>query len=137
MIIPNDIKEFVENYISNYIQNSSVNKNYSYRVINESPLIRNDIVLKLKNHYDLKDSILDDSSLYYLNQYVKKQINIIVNEYFDRLLNKKNIEYRLEKLKKLVLPEQRSPKWYKMTDTMLTASSLADYLGKGHFKNKR
>ena len=55
----------------------------------KSPLIRNDIVLKLKNEYDIKDSILDESSIYYLNQYVKKQINIIVNEYFDRLLNKK------------------------------------------------
>ena len=136
MIIPNDVQEFIQNYITDYIQNSSVNKNYSYRILNESPLIRNDIVLKLKNEYDIKDSILDESSIYYLNQYVKKQINIIVNEYFDRLLNKKNIEYRLEKLKKLVLPEQRSPEWYKMRDTMLTASSLADALGKGHFKTR-
>ena len=103
MIIPNDVQEFIQNYITDYIQNSSVNKNYSYRIINQSPLIRNDIVLKLKNQYDLKDSILDESSLYYLNQYVKKQINIIVNKYFDRLLNKKNIEYRLEKLNKLIL----------------------------------
>ena len=88
MIIPNDVQEFIQNYITDYIQNSSVNKNYSYRILNESPLIRNDIVLKLKNEYDIKDSILDESSIYYLNQYVKKQINIIVNEYFDRLLNK-------------------------------------------------
>ena len=35
MIIPNDVQEFIQNYITDYIQNSSVNKNYSYRILNE------------------------------------------------------------------------------------------------------
>ena len=37
MIIPNDVKEFIKNYIKDYIQNSSVDKNYSYRIINNHP----------------------------------------------------------------------------------------------------
>tara|TARA_B100000900_G_scaffold415124_1_gene443898 strand:- start:3461 stop:4411 length:951 start_codon:yes stop_codon:yes gene_type:complete len=39
-------------------------------------------------------------------------------------------------LKKLVLPEQRSPEWYQIRENLLTASSLADALGKGHFQTR-
>ena len=39
-------------------------------------------------------------------------------------------------LKKLKLPEQRSEEWYKIRENLLTASSLADALGKGHFQTR-
>jgi putative phage-type endonuclease len=39
-------------------------------------------------------------------------------------------------LKRLELPEQRSKEWYEIRETLLTASSLADALGKGHFKTR-
>uniref|UniRef100_A0A6C0BTP6 YqaJ viral recombinase domain-containing protein n=1 Tax=viral metagenome TaxID=1070528 RepID=A0A6C0BTP6_9ZZZZ len=136
MIIPSEINEYVSNYVSNYVNESSVSKKYAYRVIENSPLIRNKIVSELILKYNLQDSILDDSSIYYLNQFVKHTITSIVRQYFDHEYNKMNILYKLEKLKKLELPEQRTPEWYKMRETMLTASSLADALGKGHFKTK-
>ena len=136
MILPNDIEEYIRNFIDNYIKNSTVDIEYSYRIIKSSPLIKDNIISELKQKYKLKDSILDQSGIHYLNESVKKQTNIIVDQYFNRLSNKKNIEHRLDKLKKLVLPEQRSPEWYKMRETMLTASSLADALGKGHFKTR-
>ena len=39
-------------------------------------------------------------------------------------------------LKELKLPEQRSEEWYKIRENLLTASSLADALGKGHFQTR-
>jgi putative phage-type endonuclease len=39
-------------------------------------------------------------------------------------------------LKKLQLPEQRSKEWYEIREHLLTASSLADALGKGHFQTR-
>ena len=39
-------------------------------------------------------------------------------------------------LKQLKLPEQRSEEWYKIRENLLTASSLADALGKGHFQTR-
>ena len=40
------------------------------------------------------------------------------------------------KLKQLKLPDQRSPEWYQIRENLLTASSLADALGKGHFQTR-
>ena len=42
----------------------------------------------------------------------------------------------METLKKLELPEQRSEEWYKIREGVLTASSLADAIGEGHFCTK-
>ena len=67
---------------------------------------------------------------------MKQTITNIVQQYFNHELNKLNLLNKLEKLKKLELPEQRTPEWYKMRETMLTASSLADSLGKGHFRTR-
>jgi putative phage-type endonuclease len=48
----------------------------------------------------------------------------------DHLYNK------MIELKQLKLPEQRSEEWYKIRENLLTASSLADALGKGHFQTR-
>ena len=34
------------------------------------------------------------------------------------------------------MPEQRSEEWYRLRENILTASSLADALGKGHFNTR-
>ena len=60
---------------------------------------------------------------------LKKRFKIAFN-------HKKDILQKLDKLLKLELPEQRSREWYALRDTMLTASSLADALGKGHFRTR-
>jgi putative phage-type endonuclease len=63
-------------------------------------------------------------------------VNAIVND------NKKNNniynarKMKLEKLKLLELPEQRSPEWYEMRKEKLTASSIASAIGKCHFTTR-
>ena len=42
----------------------------------------------------------------------------------------------MKHLKRLELPEQRSKEWYDIRENLLTASSLADALGKGHFQTR-
>tara|TARA_B100001123_G_scaffold39168_1_gene40412 strand:- start:1 stop:957 length:957 start_codon:yes stop_codon:yes gene_type:complete len=42
----------------------------------------------------------------------------------------------MQHLKRLELPEQRSKEWYDIRENLLTASSLADALGKGHFQTR-
>jgi len=84
-----------------------------------------------------QDNILTISQKYYLNQYVSSKINEIKEDLLSRFENKKTIIAKVEKLKNLELPEQRSKEWYEIRDKMLTASSLADALGKGHFKTRK
>ena len=43
---------------------------------------------------------------------------------------------KVNELKKLKLPEQRTQEWYDMRKNKLTASSFADAIGKGHFKSR-
>ncbi len=61
-------------------------------------------------------------------------------EGFSRWTHKRSrinhIHDKMIELKKLVLPEQRSPEWYQIRENLLTASSLADALGKGHFQTR-
>lgn len=49
------------------------------------------------------------------------------------IIERKN---KLEKLKKLELPEQRSEEWYKLRKTRLTASSLASAIDNCHFQSR-
>ena len=53
-----------------------------------------------------------------------------------RLVDKHILNNNIHKLKQLQLPEQRSDEWYKIRENLLTASSLADALGKGHFQTR-
>ena len=43
---------------------------------------------------------------------------------------------KLNFIKNLNYPDQRTPEWYAMRKNRLTASSFADALGKGHFKTR-
>ena len=54
-------------------------------------------------------------------------------DFQNRIKERKSILEKMEKLKRLKLPEQRSEEWYKIRERILTASSLADAIGEGHF----
>ena len=43
---------------------------------------------------------------------------------------------KLDRLKRMELPEQRSPEWYEMRKDKLTASSLASAIGHCHFQSR-
>ena len=64
----------------------------------------------------------------------------IINTYIDRLEKAKTLynerRVKLDRLKRLELPEQRSAEWYEMRKEKLTASALADALDKGHFQSR-
>lgn len=83
-----------------------------------------------------EDTSLMKSRRYYLNNTVARFFDQMVADCKERLANKERVLEQLEYLKHLTLPEQRSPEWYAMRENVLTASSLADALGKGHFNTK-
>jgi putative phage-type endonuclease len=100
--------------------------------------IQDTITNTLLQHYQRKGSEdpLQQSRGIYLRETVRIQVNHLIAVCQDRLNRKRRVVDILETLKTLVLPEQRSPEWYQMREGVLTASSLADALGKGHFNTR-
>jgi putative phage-type endonuclease len=84
---------------------------------------------------EFKDILTADIE-YYIDGYFKlwfqKSLDIVKD-----LHSKRDHIYRsMIELKQLKLPEQRSDEWYKIRENLLTASSLADAMGKGHFQTR-
>ena len=93
----------------------------------------------LKEEYKLENrsDSLTNSQDYFFDCYLKMYLDKKKTLYEKRLLRIKNdIPDILEELKQLELPEQRSKEWYEIRNNILTASSLADALGKGHFNTR-
>ena len=72
--------------------------------------------------------------------YIDLLVNSWFKECFTRIVElesyRDTIHSNMIQLKQLQLPEQRSEEWYSIRENLLTASSLADALGKGHFKTR-
>ena len=72
--------------------------------------------------------------------YIDLLVNSWFKECFTRIVElesyRDTIHSNMIQLKQLELPEQRSEEWYSIRENLLTASSLADALGKGHFKTR-
>ena len=112
-----------------------------YDLIKKEDLMDNlleEIKNKIYSYYDISDeeTNLNNSKKYYIEKYMEKIIGNKVDECRERLFKLKDIEMKLVKLKELELPEQRSKEWYEIRNNLLTASSLADSLGKGHFTTR-
>lgn len=130
MLILEDIDKIILSYSKTIYQKVKLNE--------ELGGIIQEIISKLTEIYNLNSGdILTISQKYLLNQRVPSKINEIREELSMRFKYKENIITKIEGLKKLELPEQRSKEWYEMRETMLTASSLADALGKGHFRTRK
>jgi len=129
MLIIEDIDKIIHSYSKTIYHKVKTNEELD-DIIQE--IISNQIVSLKLNMSD----VISISQKYVLSQYVTSKINETKNELIQRFVNKKNIIEKVDKLKKLVLPEQRSKEWFEMRETMVTASSLADTLGKGHFKTR-
>ena len=123
--------------------NKIINK-YDNKVYNNVKAdISNDVIIKdiyneLLEKYELNDKE-DDLSLsrkYYFHNYVKNSIHKKVVDFKTRIKKRENIIEKLKELKELKLPDQRSEEWYKIRESILTASSLADAIGEGHFCTK-
>ena len=123
--------------------NKIINK-YDNKVYNNVKAdLSNDIIIKdiyneLINTYELndKDDDLSLSRKYYFHNYVKNSIHKKVVDFKTRIKGRETILEKLKELKELKLPDQRSEEWYKIRESILTASSLADAIGEGHFCTK-
>jgi len=77
-----------------------------------------------------------ESNIYYIGLYTNDYIRKKFTELNELEQKRDYLKTHLSQLKKLELPEQRSKEWYEMRENVLTASSLADALGKGHFNTR-
>lgn len=97
--------------------------------------LKDNCLQELLNYYELSDK--EDSfsiaKCEYLSNYADTCFNGKVSEFQKRIEHRKDILEKMDILKKLELPEQRSEEWYKIREGILTASSLADAIGEGHF----
>jgi putative phage-type endonuclease len=95
---------------------------------------------QLFEYYEVNDlddqSILTVSKRKYLQEIVEQKLDQKIDSLRDRLFQMESIKEKVENLKRLELPEQRSKEWFEMRSNILTASSLADALGKGHFNTR-
>ena len=82
-----------------------------------------------------KDKVTDDI-LYYIDVLSESWFLNSFNVIKELSIRRETIYDSMVQLKQLKLPDQRSPEWYKIRENLLTASSLADALGKGHFQTR-
>jgi len=100
--------------------------------------LRSDIYEDFDDIYHLsdKEDVLSEAKEKYLRDFIDSYIADKIQEFSQRILNRTDILDKLSVLKELELPEQRSEEWYKIREGILTASSLADAIGEGHFSTK-
>jgi putative phage-type endonuclease len=87
---------------------------------------------KIFEQFVLKYEINNKAELYVLKTLINDCIENIIS--YGEVLNRRRD--KLTKLKKLELPEQRTPEWYELRKEILTASSLAAAIGNCHFKTR-
>jgi putative phage-type endonuclease len=129
------MKDYILNYITKYIEtihkpfDETMRQKVNYQEIEIAKYVNIDYITdQLKQEL----SIVDEVDLYVLKELVNDCINTIkINE---NIYNQRRI--KLQALKQLVLPEQRSPEWFEMRKTMLTASSLGSAIERGHFQTR-
>ena len=121
----------LNNVINNY--DDKIYDNVKAGLTNDKIIL--DIYNELLEKYELtdKDDDLSQSRKYYFHNYVGSTIHKKVLDFKNRIYHRSTILEKMEKLKQLKLPEQRSEEWYKIREGVLTASSLADAIGEGHF----
>ena len=127
------IEEDIDNTIKNYEE--QIYDCIKQDVSIES--IKNKLLNEFDQYYELNDdSNLTQSKMIYLRTYVNQTLDHMCIEFKKRLKRIETIGSVVESLKELKLPEQRSKEWFEMRKNILTASSLADSLGKGHFNTR-
>lgn len=130
------------NTIQEYFKNNQerLEKEITHEFLNNKDIIHHTNLDYLKEKYrdELMSFIVNESRdiQYYatslLNQWFLNSIQVI----HELQLRRPTITENMNLLKQLKLPEQRSKEWYQIRENLLTASSLADALGKGHFQTR-
>ena len=113
----NDIKVFLEGCDLDYSLDLLENK---FQILQELKLI-----------YDFTNQDLNEGEkclLYTIDSIL--QLELV------KLYNINDMTKKVNELKKLKLPDQRTFEWYEMRKNKLTASSFADALGKSHYNTR-
>ena len=134
-----DIKSYFESNVE-ALEVELTKLSFNWSCVDLSELDKDNQVDELKNKYrdDILNNIDDTNTdmlyycIMYLDEWFTKSLDTSHLLYLKRITIKDN----MIQLKKLVLPEQRSKEWYEIREHLLTASSLADALGKGHFQTR-
>jgi len=129
MLNLDEIKDLIDSYESK-IYNAVKNDSSLEDLINE---ISSKII---EDNEITDDTLFNISQKHFIKNHVSLKFSELKYKLKDLFFHKKDILNKLEGLLKMELPEQRSKEWYALRDTMLTASSLADALGKGHFRTR-
>lgn len=103
-------------------------KEYIFNILLDHDTTIEEIEHDILSIYNLQDSELDISKKYYIKNIIPQ-----IKDLCQNIINNTDI---VNDLVLLDLPPQRSPEWYKIRENILTASSLADAIGKGHFKTR-
>lgn len=129
------MKDIIQSYFTN--NNDEIENELT--ILLEKNSSEKEFIELNQSHIEVIQGILCSqkaSNLYYIEMYVKDALEKKLTE-LKKLENKREyLKSHLHELKKLELPEQRSKEWYEMRENVLTASSLADALGKGHFNTR-
>jgi putative phage-type endonuclease len=130
MILTEDLNKITSEFDDKIYE--TVKMNVSYDSLKDK-CIEN--LFKFYELIDTEDSF-SLSKRKYLSDYSHTYFDDKTVEFKKRIENRKDIIQKMEILKLLDLPEQRSEEWYKIREGVLTASSLADAIGEGHFCTK-
>ena len=129
----------MKDIIESYFQNNNDEIENELTILLKKNSSEKEFIELNQSHIDTIQGILcceKLSNTYYIQLYVKDALEKKFNELKALEIKRDYLKSHLHELKKLELPEQRSKEWYQMRENVLTASSLADSLGKGHFNTR-
>jgi len=133
IILPDDLKHKLSEYDDKIYELAKKRQSESKLQILKAKIYEGfDDIYQLSD----KDDALSVAKDKYLRDFIDSYIADKIRKFEKRILNRIDILDKLAILKDLKLPEQRSKEWYAIRETILTASSLADAIGEGHFSTK-
>ena len=132
MILENDLYQYISEYDDRLYQCVKEDKTDDINSLKE------ELFQKLEDLYELKDKTdhFSESKIVYVKDFINQIFDEHILDFTNRIEQRKDIHQKVEKLKKLKLPEQRSQEWYDLRNKVMTASSLADAIGEGHFSTR-
>jgi len=125
-----NIDENINDYIIDYLK-SNLYDEYIYKNSENTEytnILKIDIMTKICKNYGFVNN--------YETYMITNIVDHIVEDMKEKYAMREKLKLQMDKLQKLVLPEQRSKEWFEMRKGMLTASSLACALGDDHFKSR-
>ena len=127
-------------YIQTYFDSNLQNLESDLHKLSSDDITNNHQLQEIKETYknELIQNLPEKTSdiLYYCDRYLDQWFNKSLHTIMELQKKRPHIIETMEQLKQLQLPDQRSKEWYAIRENLLTASSLADALGKGHFQTR-